>query len=95
MNPFSVIIKPIVSEKSTLLRENEGKYTFQVRREANKLDVKKAIEAMYEVKVDSVQTNITRGKYRRRGMYYFKRPNVKKAVVSLKDGAKLPLFEEQ
>lgn len=95
MDPFSVILRPIVSEKSSIMRENQGKYVFEVRREATKIDVKKAIEAMYSVKVVSVNTAVLRGKMRRRGMHAYKRANFKKAAVTLLAGAKLPLFDDQ
>ena len=95
MHPLNVIVKPVISEKSALLRENNGKYVFLVERDANKTEVKKAIEMMYDVKVDNVRTIVQRGKTARRGMHYYQRPNFKKAIVSLAAGAKLPLFEEQ
>ncbi len=91
---YSVITKPALSEKSTALRETEGKYTFYVRREATKLDVKTAIEKMYDVKVASVNTCVIRGKIKRRKQREFKLQNTKKAVVQLAAGQKIGLFEE-
>ncbi|SME88975.1 50S ribosomal protein L23 [Pseudobacteriovorax antillogorgiicola] len=95
MHPYSVIIKPVLSEKSNDVRENEGKYTFVIRRDATKEDVKKAVSKLWDVKVAKVQTLITRGKIKRRGMNFSKPTKTKKAVVTLAEGAKLPLFEEQ
>ena len=95
MNPFNVIMKPIISEKSNDLRETEGKYTFEIRREASKDDVKKAIKLMWNVDVETVHTSIRRGKVKRRGAQMSKGPNTKKALVKLAGGAKLPLFDEQ
>lgn len=95
MHPYNVILKPVVSEKSAVLRENEGKYAFLVDTKATKTDVKKAIEMMYNVKVSDVNTIVQRGKMGRRGQHMFKRPNFKKAIIALAGGAKLPLFEEQ
>ncbi len=95
MHPSEVILRPVVSEKSTNLRELEGKYVFQVKRQASKEDVKKAIEWLYPVKVTSVNTIVMRGKEKRRGVHTYLRSNFKKAIVALKDGAKLPLFEDQ
>ena len=67
MHPFDVLVKPVLSEKSNDLREKQSKYVFEIAIKATKKDVKKAVEGMYEgVKVDSVTTCITRGKYKRR-----------------------------
>jgi large subunit ribosomal protein L23 len=95
MNPYDVILKPLLSEKSNELREKTGAYTFVVKRDASKEDVKKAVSALWGVKVDKVQTLIQRGKIKRRGMNFSKPVKSKKAMVSLADGAKLPLFEDQ
>lgn len=95
MHPFNVIIKPLLSEKSNELRENEGKYTFVIRREATKDDVKKAVSKLWDVDVEAVKTMITRGKIKRRGSNFSKPTKTKKAIVTLAKGAKLPLFEDQ
>jgi len=93
MNPYSVIRKPALSEKSDLVRESEGKYTFEISRDATKADVKAAIEKLFEVEVSRVNTCITRGKYRRRGAHVSLGSKKKKAVVTLKQGQKLDIFE--
>ena len=62
MNPYSVIMRPALSEKSDVVRENEGKYTFEIRRDATKEDVKAAVEKLFSVNVVKVNTCITRGK---------------------------------
>ncbi len=95
MQPYSVIIKPVLSEKSNNLRENEGKYTFIVKRDATKDAVKKAIAKIWDAKVEKVQTIVVRGKIKRRGTNFSKPVKTKKAIVTLADGAKLPLFEDQ
>jgi len=95
MHPFHVIVRPVLSEKSNGVRENEGKYTFIVQKEATKDDVKKAIAALWNVKVESVNTLLQRGKFKRRGSRYSTPTLTKKAVVKLADGAKLPIFEDQ
>jgi large subunit ribosomal protein L23 len=95
MNPFQILSKPVLSEKSTLVRENLNQYTFKVDLRSTKNDVRSAIETMYEVKVEKVQTLITRGKVVRKGNHVSMTSKTKKAVVTLVDGAKLPLFEEQ
>ena len=84
-----------MSEKSNETREAHGKYTFMVRREATKHDVERAIERLWNVKVANVRTMITRGKIKRRGAAVYKAANTKKAIVTLVEGAKLPLFDEQ
>jgi large subunit ribosomal protein L23 len=95
MNPFQVLKKPIMSEKSTKLREGVKQYVFSVAPKATKIDVSKAIEAVYGVKVAKVQTLLTRGKVRRKGINVSLDSKTKKAVVTLVPGAKLPLFEDQ
>ena len=95
MHPYSVIEKPILSEKSNELREREGKYSFIVKRDATKDDVKKAVSMIWGVEVVDVRTMIQRGKVKRRGMNMSKTSNFKKAIVKLAEGAKLPLFDEQ
>ena len=93
MNPYSVIVRPVLSEKSDATRERETKYTFEIKREASKYDVKAAVEALFDVKVASVNTCITRGKMRRKGMHVSMSRNKKKAVVTLQQGQKLDIFE--
>ena len=95
MQAYDVIVKPILSEKSNEVREAEGKYTFQVKRDATKDDVKKAVSKLWNVDVLKVQTMITRGKIKRRGANLSKPTKTKKAIVTLAEGAKLPLFEDQ
>ena len=93
MNPYSVIKKPMLSEKSVDLRENESKYTFIVQLKATKNDIKKAIKSLYDVDVQTVKTSITRGKLKRRGKSYIMTKKKKKAVVTLNKGQKLDIFE--
>ena len=95
MHPFSVIVRPVVSEKSNKCRETYGKYTFMVRPEATKADVERAVERLWNVRVANVRTTVTRGKVKRRGQTVYKASNTKKAIVTLVEGAKLPLFDEQ
>ncbi|MFY7927999.1 MAG: 50S ribosomal protein L23 [Oligoflexus sp.] len=95
MNPFHVIVRPVLSEKSNGVRESEGKYTFIINKDATKDDVKSAVAALWNVKVEKVHTLLQRGKYKRRGFRYSKPVLTKKAVVTLAEGAKLPIFEDQ
>ncbi|MGI6488451.1 MAG: 50S ribosomal protein L23 [Syntrophomonadaceae bacterium] len=87
-----IIIRPIVTERSmNLLADN--KYTFIVDRRANKTEIRKAIEDIFDVKVDKVYTMTIKGKKKRMGRFEGRRPNRKKAIVTLKPGHKIPLFE--
>ena len=95
MNPFQVLKKPVMSEKSTKLRDSNKQYVFTIDTKATKTDVSKAIEAVYGVKVVKVQTMLTRGKVRRKGMHVSLGSKKKKAIITLTEGAKLPLFEDQ
>lgn len=87
-----IILKPIVTEKSmNLLADN--KYTFLVDKKANKTEIKSAIESIFKVKVESVSTMIIKGKPKRMGRFEGKRPDRKKAVVTLKAGQKIRIFD--
>ncbi len=95
MNPFQILSKPVLSEKSTVVRENLKQYTFKVDLRATKNDIRKAIESVYGVKTIKVQTLITRGKVVRKGQHVSMTSKTKKAVITLAEGAKLPHFEDQ
>mgnify|MGYP003353114739 CR=1 FL=1 len=95
MHPYQVIIRPVLSEKSNLVREVKGKYTFVINKASTKDDVKKAVLALWGVKVEKVHTLLQRGKSKRRGARYSQPVLTKKAVVTLVEGAKLPIFEDQ
>ncbi|HPT69860.1 MAG TPA: 50S ribosomal protein L23 [Syntrophomonas sp.] len=87
-----IIIKPVVTEKSMdLLADN--KYTFIVDKNANKTEIKSAIEHIFKVEVAKVYTMNIKGKPKRMGRFEGKRPDRKKAVVALKAGQKIRLFE--
>ncbi len=87
-----IIIKPVITEKTmNLLVEN--KYTFIVDKRANKTEIKNAIESIFNVKVDKVYTMNVKGKPKRMGRSVGRTPNRKKAIVALKPGQKIPLFE--
>jgi large subunit ribosomal protein L23 len=95
VNLYNVLVRPVLSEKSNSAREAGGKYTFEVNLKSTKEDVQRAVEKIYNVKVSKVQTMVTRGKVRRRGLHVSLDRKCKKAVVTLAAGAKLPLFEDQ
>ncbi len=86
-NPYDIIETALVSEKGTDLK-TKGKYVFKVRRDASKVEIKNAVEKLYDVKVKSVNTINVEGKNKRSGrmMKAGKRPDSKKAIVSLVKG---------
>jgi large subunit ribosomal protein L23 len=92
MNIANVLIRPLVTEKSTVLQER-GKYVFQVDMNATKDDVARAVEWAFNVGVASVNTLKVRGKVKRYGRRPAKMPDWKKAVVTLKPGNTIQLFE--
>ena len=92
MTKWEIIKGPIITEKSNDLLENEGKYTFKVALEANKVEIKQAIEAIFNVKVLDINTVKVLPKRRRVGKYEGFRPAYKKAIVKLAEGAKLDAF---
>lgn len=91
-NPRDVIIEPVISEKTYGLLD-QGKYTFLVDPGANKTEIKIAIERIFDVRVRKVNTMNQRGKVKRRGLITGKRPDIKKAIVSLAEGDEIELFE--
>jgi large subunit ribosomal protein L23 len=87
-NPRDILIKPVVSEKSYRL-EDEGKYTFIVAPGANKTQIRQAVEAVFRVKVTGVNTVNRPGKRRRTRYGWGKRPDTKRAIVSLAEGERI------
>ncbi len=92
MNISEVLLRPTITEKSTLLHE-DGQYTFQIAPRANKTLVKQAVEQNFGVKVVSVNITFNRGKRKRYGPRFKKQPDVKKAVVTLQPGDRIDLIE--
>jgi large subunit ribosomal protein L23 len=94
MNPEQIIKRPLIlTEKGNRLREQANQYLFEVERTANKAQIRNAIETLFSVKVEKVHTLIVRGHMRRMGRGYAKTRNWKKAIVSLKEGESIDLFE--
>jgi large subunit ribosomal protein L23 len=87
---YSVIRRPLITEKGLGVKETENTLVFDVAPEATKTEVKQAVEALFKVKVSAVRTSNVLGKERRRGKYTGFRPDWKKAYVRLKAGQKLP-----
>lgn len=92
-NIYTVIKKPLLTEKGSKIKEAENKVLVEVAGDANKMDIKKAIENIFKVKVEKVATINTNGKWKRYGRSVGKRPDRKKAVITLKKGEKLDFVE--
>jgi large subunit ribosomal protein L23 len=87
-----VIRRPIITEKTTVIREDGRTLVFQVSRDANKIDIRRAVERLLGIKVESVRTSLAHGKMKRQGKYMGRRADWKKAYVKLREGEKLPEF---
>jgi large subunit ribosomal protein L23 len=95
MNHREYVLKsPLITEKSTYVKENLRTVAFKVLRDANKIEIKDAVEKTFKVKVESVRTATFHGKKRRQGRYSGRRPDWKKAYVTLKEGEKMIEFSE-
>ena len=93
-DPRSIVRRALITEKGTALRETRNQYHFEVARDANKIEIKKAIEAIFTVKVASVRTLQARGKVKRQGRNVGRRSDWKKAIVTLQRDQKIELFEQ-
>lgn len=91
-NAYEIIKRPLITEKTTKLIE-ERKYTFEVMQGANKIEVKEAVETIFNVNVTAVNIINVRKKQRKVGKYEGLRPAVRKAIVTLAEGQKLDVFE--
>ena len=87
-----IIRRPLITEKTTVLREDGKTLVFQVALGANKIDIKRAVEQLFGSKVQSVRTSRAHGKVKRQGRFEGRRSDWKKAYVTLRDGEKLPEF---
>lgn len=94
MKITEVIRRPLVTEKTTVMKEDGRTLVFEVARQANKLDVKRAVEKLLGPKVASVRTSIAHGKQKRQGQFVGRRSDWKKAYVVLREGEKLPEFAD-
>ena len=84
--------RPLITEKTTVIREDGRTLVFQVAMDANKIDIKRAVETLLGTKVESVRTSLAHGKMKRQGKFIGRRSDWKKAYVKLRDGEKLPEF---
>ena len=98
--PWDVIVKPVVTEKTTDLTDRENVYAFVVNKDANKIDIARAVEQIWDVKVKDVRTMVYRGKMKRsflgrmnRNWSLGRRPSFKKAIVKLAEGDTIELYE--
>ena len=89
----NVLITPILSEKSMKLKDTENRYSFRVNPLCNKVEIKNAVEALFKVKVEAVRTANMPGKMHRVGRSEGKRPDWKKAVVTVKAGQKIDMTD--
>jgi large subunit ribosomal protein L23 len=94
LEPRNIVRRARITEKGTRLRESQNGYLFEVARDANKIQIKKAIEAIFSVKVNTIRTLRVHGKPKRVGRYAGHRPDWKKAIVTLKKGQTIELFEQ-
>lgn len=94
-NIYEVLRRPLITEKTTLLKETQRALCFEVHREATKPEIKKAVETIFGVKVQDVRVSNVHGKVKRQGRYFGRRPDWKKAYVVLKQGEKMIEFFEQ
>ena len=91
-DPRDLILRPVISEKTYGLLD-DNKYTFVVDKRANKTQIKQAIESIFDVKVEKVNTLNRQGKVKRRGWTVGKRPDVKRAIVTLAPGDEIEIFD--
>jgi large subunit ribosomal protein L23 len=96
MHAENIIKRPILlTEKATRLREEQNQIVFEVSLKANKIQIKSAVEELFDVKVTSVNTSVMRGKFRRMGRGQAQLRNWKKAVVTLREGDDIQFFDEE
>jgi len=88
-----ILVRPFLTEKMTAMRESANKVGFIVRGDANRIEIKRAVETVLKVKVEKVNVLNVMGKIKRLGRFAGKRPDWKKAIVTLKEGEKLDMYE--
>ena len=90
---YDIILRPLLTEKGMNLQENVNKYLFEVRKDANKIDVRRAVEKIFKVNVTKVNIIVVPGKWKRVGKFEGRGTGWKKAVVTLKAGDKIEFYE--
>jgi large subunit ribosomal protein L23 len=95
ITPHQVIVRPIVTEKSNALVAAKNQYVFEVDKNANKIEIRAAVEMVFGVRVTNVRTQVVRADMRRVGRYYGRKPSWKKAIVTLHDEDSIDLYGEE
>jgi large subunit ribosomal protein L23 len=93
MTPYDVIKRPIITEKTSIQKEEANQVTFEVDRKANRVEIKRAVEGVFNVRVSAVRTMHVRGKIVRRGRTLGRKRHWKKAIVKLMPGERIDFFE--
>ncbi len=94
MRPYNqIILRPLITEKNAILKELQNKVVFEVAKDANKIEIKKAIEEAFKVSVETVNVMNMKGKVKRMGRHLGKRRDWKKAIVTLAEGSTIEFFE--
>ena len=93
VNNYDVLIRPLLTEKITSMREVKNSLAFAVHKRATRIDIRRAVEKVFNVKVMSVNVMNVKGKPKLQGRFLGKRPNWRKALVTLKEGEKVELYE--
>lgn len=93
MIAYDIIRRPLITEKSNIQKDEHNQYSFEVNRDSNRIEIRRAIESIFNVKVLSVRTLHVKGKVTRRGKIMGKRKDWKKAMVTLTPGQRIPFFE--
>ncbi|MCD6571485.1 MAG: 50S ribosomal protein L23 [Deltaproteobacteria bacterium] len=94
MKDFTRMIEsPLITEKGTTLRQEGNKIIFKVAKDANKVEIKKAVESLFNVHVEGVRTLIVKGKKKRWGRHEYKTSTWKKAIVKIRDGESIEIYE--
>lgn len=92
-DPRTIILAPVITEKTTRRREVKNEVTFKVARDANKIQIRDAVEELFSVSVRTVRTMAVEGKIKRLGRFEGRRPSWKKAIVTLREGDTIEFFE--
>jgi large subunit ribosomal protein L23 len=92
-SPHQILLRPLLTEKANELKEAHSKVVFEVAPHANKIEIRKAVEAAFSVKVKSVHTENVRGKWKRQGRFMGRRKDWKRAVITLREGD-ITFFDE-
>ena len=90
---YDIIIRPLITEKTSVQKEMSNQHTFEVDRRANRIEIKRAIEKIFKIKVAGVKTMQVKGKKKQRGRIVGKRRDWKKAIVTLMPGERIDFFE--